>query len=186
MAGVRNHDDEQGGVERGAETSDGVLLEELRLALSTCEKERKEYLDGWRRARADAVNDGARRTKLLESERSAALGRYALAMLPILDSIRGALSEFSDTVTLAGIERIHTQCVRSFAAVGVDLLDPVGETFDPHCHQALGERAVGDVAAQGTVVAVGRVGARVGEVVIRAAEVYIGVFTEDSDSGVEK
>ena len=152
--------------------------ETLKEKLRVCEKERDEYLDGWKRAKADAMNDKKRQQKLLESERNAALMRYATAMLPILDSLRVALSESSDSDFRSGIERVHTQCIQSFNTVGIEILDPIGQKFDPHRHQAVGEREVSDAEQGDTVVEVVRVGALSGEMVVRAAMVYTGVYKE--------
>ena len=38
-------------------------LEKAKKALRACEKERKEYLDGWKRTKADALNDKKRQKR---------------------------------------------------------------------------------------------------------------------------
>ena len=145
--------------------------------LERCEAERKEYLDGWKRAKADALNEKKRQQQFLAAEQDAALVRYATVMLPVLDSVRAALGQSSDSTSLlSGIEQIHTQYLQSLGSTGITVLDPVGEPFDPYQHEAVGERSVASPGEHERVVAVARVGAKVGDRVIRAASVYVGKY----------
>ena len=153
-------------------------LQKAKKALKLCEKERKEYLDGWKRAKADALNEKKRQRDFLQRERDTALRQCVLAVLPVLDSIRAARGQSSDDAAVhTGVQQVHIQCLQSFSAMGVDLIDTVGEPFDPHVHQSVGERTVSSKKEDNTIVEVMRVGARVGTMVIRPAMVYIGVYT---------
>ena len=142
----QNGADEDVVFEDTAEAGKGAF-EKAKKALKACEKERKEYLDGWKRAKADALNEKKRQKDFLDRERDAALMRCVLAMLPVYDSIRAALTQSSgdgEKTAEMGIEQVHTQCVRSFSDLGVVMIDAVGEPFDPLRHQSVGERAVTD------------------------------------------
>ena len=159
-------------------------LEKAKKALKVCEKERKEYLDGWKRAKADALNEKKRQKDFLERERGVVLAKCALTMLPVYDSIRAALGQ-SDGATKtgdSGIDILHTQCLRSFADLGIAIIAAVGESFDPLRHQSVGEREVSNKKDDNTVVEVMRVGAVIGDVVIRPAMVCVGIYQK----GVEK
>ena len=165
----------------------GNAIDKAKKALKLCEKERKEYLDGWKRAKADALNEKKRQRDFLERERSSQLMRCVTSMLPVFDSIRTALEKKSDrAVAQTGIGQIHTQCIRSFTDLGITIIDSVGETFDPHQHQSVGEQQVTEKKKDNTVVEVVRVGVRTQEVVIRPAMVRIGVYTADVDNSVDK
>ena len=153
-----------------------MALKKVKEALKNCEKEKKEYLNGWKRAKADAANEKKRQNMLLETEQKAALGRYAMAMLPVLDAIRIAISGTKDPEIVSGIKQIETQCMKSFSEIGVEILDPAGEPFNPHEHQAVGERAAEDKKENETVVEVARVGAKTEGGVLRAAMVYVGKY----------
>lgn len=160
--------------------SENSALQKIKKALKACEKEKKEYLDGWKRAKADALNEKKRQQDFLEREQNTALMKCMLAMLPVLDSVRAALAQSSDDSTVqTGIEQIHTQCLQSFSGMGVALVDTVGESFDPHKHQSVGERNVLSEKEDNTVIEVMRVGACAGDVIIRPAMVYIGVYKKD-------
>ena len=151
----------------------------LTQVLRTCETERDAYLEGWKRAKADALNEKKRQQQLLSTERSAALARYAELMLPVLDSVRAARGQSSDAAGLAsGVEMIHTQYLQSLSAVGAVVLDPLGEIFDPHQHEAIGERKTKKKDEHGRVLEVVRVGLKAGDRLVRAATVYIGKYAD--------
>ena len=102
-------------------------------------------------------------------------------MLPILDSVRAAMSQKPDDANIVqmGIEQIHTQCLRSFTDLGVTLIDTVGEPFDPFRHQSVGEVAATNKKDDNTIAEIMRVGAMIGESVIRPAMVSVGVYKKD-------
>ena len=161
-------------------------VEKAKKALKACEKERKGYLDGWKRAKADALNEKKRQKDFLERERNTTLAKCILTILPIYDSVRAALEQEKSsnvaTKTLrSGVEQIHTQCLRSFADLGVAVIDTIGESFDPHRHQSIGEQEVTDKKQGNTVVKVALIGASVGKIIIRPAMVRVGVYTADVD-----
>lgn len=159
------------------------IAEKAKKALKACEKERKEYLDGWKRAKADALNEKKRQKDFLERERSGQLAKCVASMLPVLDSIRTALEKTPDHSTDdIGIKHIYTQCLRSFSDLGVTIIDSVGEVFDPHQHQSVGEEQIPEKKKDNTVIEVVRVGAHTKGVVIRPAMVKVGVYTADVDN----
>ena len=132
-------------------------------------------MDGWKRAKADALNEKKRQAKLLQGEQDAALGRYVSAMLPILDAIHSAMSQAKGEMA-SGIQQIQAQCLKSFSDIEIEILNPTGETFNPHEHQSVGERTSANKKEDNTVVEVARVGAKHKNTVIRAAMVYVGKY----------
>ena len=60
-------------------------------AMEKCEAERKEYLEGWQRARADYSNYKKDETRRLEDAMRVLVSRLTLEMLPVLDSFDFAL-----------------------------------------------------------------------------------------------
>ena len=179
MVGKEKKDKENKAIDAKGDAKN--TLKNLENALKLCEKERDEYLDGWKRSKADAVNEKKRQQKLLAHEQLAALGRYALAILPVLDSARAARAHSLETSTESGIEQIHAQCVQSFTALGIEIVDPLGMPFDPHKHQAVSEKTVHNKKEHDTVIEVIRVGAGVDTSVIRAALVCVGKYEEKVD-----
>ena len=155
-------------------------VKKLQASLKSCEKEKKEYLDGWKRAKADAVNEKHRYQERISLERIVALETHVSALLPVFDSVLSALqgeNDSADTVRV-GIAQLHSQFLQAFTTLGVTILNPKGEAFDPHTQQAVGQRMVEDAEQVDVVLEVARVGASVEDRVIRPAMVYVGVLKE--------
>lgn len=78
---------------------------------------------------------------------------------------------------VAGVEMTNRELLNVFERYGITRLDPVGEKFDPHYHQAMFEVPTnGD--APGTVVQVMQAGFKIGERVLRPALVGIAKAAE--------
>lgn len=141
--------------------------------LAECEKLRDEYLDGWKRAKADLVN-----YKKEEMERFAAVvkfGNEALVkeLLIILDSFDLGIAALEDTNPAKhGMRLIESQLLEILKRQGVERITASpGEQFDPSKHEAVGE--VPSESPPGAIVEeVGR-GYVVSGKVIRASRVII-------------
>ena len=93
-------------------------IKSLREKLKACEAEKKEYLDGWQRAKADTINS----KKEWEASRSGLmnLGSEAVVedLLPVLDSFEMAFKnkekwEAVDENWRTGVEYIYNQLIES-------------------------------------------------------------------------
>jgi molecular chaperone GrpE len=162
-------------------------LKKMREKLAHCEVEKKQILEDAHRARADFLN--AR--KRLDEERARDKVRYrkqhAMELLPLCDSFQMAMSdteawEKADKAWRTGIEGINTQLMRLLDSYGVKALDPQGEHFNPHKHEAIGTEIVTDKKLQDTVVSVVQRGYEMttGDTteIIRPARVTTGVMNE--------
>lgn len=119
--------------------------EELEAALAECEKARDEYLDGWKRAKADFAN-----YQKDEAVRAAALAKFAnevvLAdLLHVLDSFDLGLATVDEKdPARKGMELIRGQLEEAMRRHGVERVKvKPGEQFDPARHEAVGEAASG-------------------------------------------
>lgn len=97
----------------------------------------EEYLNGWKRERADFLN-----YKKDEMERIGQLVKYAnegliLKIIPILDNLCLAAQHISDP----GIAQIQKQLEDFLAKEGIEPIKTVGEKFDPNLMEAVGETA---------------------------------------------
>ena len=151
-------------------------LKKLKLELERVKAERQEYLNGWQRSKADAIND--RKEYLAQAERAGTRARDALVeqLIPALDSFDlAAGSEQWATIDdgfRTGMEHVRNIIVEALASAGVDRYGKVGETFSPHMHEAIEERD--DMAGEsGTVARILRYGYKSGERIIRPAQVVI-------------
>lgn len=142
--------------------------------LYECEKLCKEYLDGWKRTKADVENEKKQNNKRIESESMLIKRNFSKELLPVFDSIQLALSQGSEDKTLIfGVEKIKSQYMKLFLYFGVEILEPLGEKFDPHQHEAVGGKEV-EEEKDNTVVKVIRVGAKIQSTIVRPAMVYVG------------
>lgn len=155
--------------DKGAE-----LVKKLRTKLKKCEQEKKEYLDGWQRQKADALNAQKQHANSLTQARSRGAHDFLHGLLPALDSfdiaLKGEAWESVDEVWRKGIEHVHVQLLDSLKSEGISVYGVVGDVFDPNIHEAIGHEDGGE---SGTVARVERRGYRAGDVVIRAAQVVV-------------
>lgn len=117
--------------------------------------ERDEYLNGWKRAKADYVNfknEQDKRGKDLASFASLAL---IAQCLPVLDHFRNAFrelpGELASSEWVRGIEHIARQLKDIFKNMGVEeYTDLVGKPFDAERHQAVGREFI-ETADEGSI-----------------------------------
>ena len=117
--------------------------EELEKQIEECKKASEEYLNGWKRERADFLN-----YKKDEMERISDLAKYAneeiiLKIIPILDNIYLAEShvpeELKNNNWIDGFLQIKKQLSDFLAKEGISPLDSIGKEFDPNTMEAVGE-----------------------------------------------
>ena len=148
----------------------------------TTDNREQEYLDGWKRAKADYEN----LLKEVTNERLQ-MGAFALAkvveeFLPVYDHLKMAMKAApageaeTDTAVLKnwrdGITHIASEFAEVLKRLGVQEIIAAGEKFDPAIHETVGESAAGGVEA-GTVIRELESGYRVNNRVIKPAKVII-------------
>ena len=162
-------------------------LKALRDKLAKCDEEKRQLLEDSQRARADFLNAKRR----LEEERARDKVRHqkqhVLELLPLCDSFQMAMAdtevwEKADKAWRTGMEGIHTQLMSLLEKYHVKPLDPKGETFDPHKHEAVGMETVDDESLKDKVVSVVQKGYEIrhGDTteVVRPARVTTGIIKE--------
>ena len=153
------------------EDQGAAALKKLRERLKTCEKEKKEYLDGWQRAQADMANIRAQHATALSESKKRALHEFVTTLLPVLDSFSLALKEdSSDAKWKAGIEQVHTQLLGLLEKENIVPHGATGDSFDPALHEAIAHSEGGE---SDTIAEVARVGYTIDGHVIRPAQVVI-------------
>lgn len=173
---VTFEDESDSDMKRGATADATAKIAKLKAELAEVKEQRQEYLDGWQRCKADTVN--ARKEALASAERSAqrALENFIEELLPAIDGFDMAAASESwgtvDEVWRTGIGHIHNQLLEVLGSHGVTRFGKVGEHFSPHLHEAVQE--VDGVAGEpGSIVRVLRSGYRMGERIIRPAQVIV-------------
>ena len=99
-----------------------------------------EHHDAWLRAKAETENVRRRAQEDIAKAHKFSIERFAGELLAVRDSLEAALASEKQTVEdlRAGVELTSKQLSSAFEKSGVYEINPVGEKFDPHRHQAIG------------------------------------------------
>lgn len=111
---------------------------DLKEKLELCEKERDEYLNGWRRTKADFTNFKQEEIQRLEEVVKYGNVDIMKDMISVLLSFDLALQSLEDAKSKEGIERIRNQLIEILKRRGLQKIKVViGDKFNPQFHEAL-------------------------------------------------
>ncbi len=132
-----------------------------------------EHHDAWLRAKAEADNVRKRARGEIAAAHKFALESFASELLAVKDSLEAALAFENASVDSmrSGAELTLKQLSGVFERFNLTEIDPAGEKFDPHRHQAVS--AVEADAEPNTVVQVLQKGYLLHDRVIRPALVLV-------------
>lgn len=160
------------------EENPALALKRLREKLRICEAEKKEYLDGWQRMRADFANarkgEETRRGEMIQFALEGLVGDF----LPILDSFSMAFAnkeawEKVDANWRKGVEYIYAQLFSILEARGLAEVGKAGEVMDPREHIAIETVPTDDTSKDHTISEVVQKGYRMHSKIIRPARVKV-------------
>lgn len=146
-------------------------IKKIRNDLKQCAEEKKEYLDGWQRAKADFIN-----YKKEEGMRMEDMARFITIgmvrdILPALDSFDLALRNNQQN-NERGILLVLLQLLDILKKQGLEEIETkAGGSFNPEIHESIGE--VESEAAHGTIAEEVQKGYRMQGRVIRPARVRL-------------
>ena len=145
-------------------------LEQL---LKQAELQAEEHRDAWLRAKADAENIRKRAQIDITNAHKYAVENFAVELLAVIDSLEAALAVENATVEnfKSGMELTRKQLATAFEKFNIKLIDPQGEKFDPHLHQAIS--TVESDLPPNTVVQVMQKGYVLNDRVVRPALVIV-------------
>ncbi|HET9113263.1 MAG TPA: nucleotide exchange factor GrpE [Burkholderiales bacterium] len=142
-------------------------------ALKQAELLAQEHHDAWLRAKAEADNIRKRAQLDIANAHKFAIENFATELLAVKDSLEAALN--SDAPSMenlkSGVELTLKQLSSAFEKSRIDEINPAGEKFDPHKHQAIS--MIESDAESNTVVAVLQKGYQLHDRVIRPALVTV-------------
>lgn len=156
-----------GAADTGSPTSE--LEERLRKAELAAE----EHHDAWLRARAETDNVRKRSQTEIANAHKFAVESFATDLLPVKDSLEAALASEgarADAIR-SGVELTLRQLKSVFEKFNLTEIDPAGQKFDPHRHQAIS--MVESDADPNTVVQVLQKGYLLHDRVVRPALVTV-------------
>jgi molecular chaperone GrpE len=122
-------------------------------ALAAAKKEAAENHDRYLRAAADLDNFRRRTVREKDELRLFAASRLLEDLLPALDNLALGLDAAhqpkADLKTLVGgVELVQQQLKAALAAHGLKEINPLGEAFDPHQHEAISHLPSAEVKAE--------------------------------------
>jgi molecular chaperone GrpE len=142
-------------------------------ALKKAERAAQEHHEAWLRAKAEADNIRKRAQTEIANAHKFALENFASELLAVRDSLEAALASEHATVEgmKAGVELTLKQLATVFDRFHIAEVNPLGQKFDPHRHQAISMQESG--AESNTVIQVLQKGYLLHERVIRPALVVV-------------
>lgn len=147
-------------------------------ALKAAELAATEHHDAWLRAKAETENMRRRAQTDVDNARKFAVENFANEMLAVKDSLEAALMVDTPSVENMkdGVDLTLKQLNSVFNKFSLAEINPMGEKFDPHQHQAIGMLDSDQPA--NTVVNVLQKGYRLHERTIRPALVMVAKARE--------
>ncbi len=151
-------------------------IKKLREELKETKAKRDEYLAGWQREKADAVN--ARKEAALQNDRAHGRGKESVFedIIPVLDSFDMAAGSEAwaaiDDSWRSGMDQIRNQLLGVLSRHGIERFGKVGEMVD-HARDEIAQEMDHVAGESGEIVRILRYGYRRGERVIRAAQVIV-------------
>lgn len=158
--------------------------------LAAAREEAVMWRDRAQRSAAEFDNYRKRMQREQADLLSRAAERVVSEVLPALDNLERALVHVQEggdaTQLLQGVQMTHGQILDVLTKEGVEVIDPMGQPFDPMQHQAVGQHEDPSVPDH-TVTAVYLKGYRMGGRVVRPASVVVAtggpIVSADTDEG---
>lgn len=149
------------------------VMPSLEALLKQAELAAQEHHDAWLRARAEADNIRKRAQADIANAHKYAIENFSSALLAVKDSLEAALATASVTIDSlkSGVELTLKLLNAVFEKFNLTEIDPAGQKFDPHRHQAIS--MVDSAAEPNTVVQVLQKGYLLNDRVIRPAMVMV-------------
>ncbi|GAB5491537.1 MAG: nucleotide exchange factor GrpE [Phototrophicaceae bacterium] len=151
-------------------------IDDLKATVVKLRGEVDTNLDGWQRSRAE-FNNYRRRTQqqLSDSKQQGAIDALT-KILPVIDDFERAFTNIPDDLAehpwVTGTSLILKNIQKVMDEFNIEVLDPVGEEFDPNMHEAIGMDNSSDYES-GIVTTTLQKGYKAGDKVLRPALVRV-------------
>ena len=171
----------EGEIETAAE-ADAVLagdsdVETLAAELEAARADAEKYRDQAVRAAAEMENIRKRSQRDVEAAKKFAIEKFATELLGVRDSLELGLKAAEDNAgdfdkLKEGMDMTHRMLASSMEKVGIEAINPEGETFNPEFHEAVSTQPTDELPAN-SVAAVMQKGYTLNGRVLRAAMVTV-------------
>jgi molecular chaperone GrpE len=168
-------DRKEAAAEPGASPAGGDELAQMRAALAAAQAKAEENHELYLRARAETENLRRRAQEDVAKAHKFGIESFAEALVPVWDSLEKALHTGSSSpeVLREGVEITLRQLRSAFERGRLTEINPVGEKFDPHRHQAISAVPGDGTLAPNHVVSVLQKGWLISDRVLRPALVTV-------------
>lgn len=142
--------------------------------LDKCKKEREEYLDGWKRAKADLINYKKEETTRLEQFAKYVNEDFISEMITVLDNFDLSLAALEKSGPVEkGIYMIKNQIFDLLKKRGLEKIEvKIGDKFDPSVAEAVVEIKSSEVKS-GAIAEIIETGYKLHNKIIRPARVKV-------------
>ena len=166
---------ETGRAAEAAETGHTEVISEATAEerIGVLEAELGQVKDQYLRSKAEMENLRRRHLEELENAKKYAIGKFAAELLSVKDSLEMALADQSGQFDALkfGVDLTLKQLASAFEKGQIVEINPLGETLDPHKHQAISSEQ--SDAEANTVVRVMQKGYLVADRLLRPAMVVV-------------
>ena len=137
--------------EQAAEATVMPSLEDL---LKAAELKAAEHHDAWLRAKAEGENIRRRAQEDIAKAGKFAVEKFSGELLAVKDSLEAALASDNQSAEhlKEGVELTLRQLVAAFEKSGLAEINPLGQKFDPHQHQAISQIEAPDEKTEANIV----------------------------------
>ncbi len=156
-----------------AEHAAPEVMPSMEEMLKQAELKAQEHHDAWLRAKAEGENIRRRAQEDISKAQKFAVERFSNEMLAVMDSLQAGLAVETASVESfkSGMELTLKQLSSVFEKFHIKEINPAGEKFDAHKHQAIG--MVESEQEANTVVTVMQRGYTLNDRVLRPALVMV-------------
>lgn len=118
-------------------------LEEFKVKLEQCKKEKDEFIDIAKRLKADFANFKKEQEKVVGAVIQLAAKEVVSRLLPVMDSLELASKNIPKDLDrngwVEGVKNITQQLAATLKEIGVVEVPTVGQEFDPERHEAVAQ-----------------------------------------------
>ena len=159
--------------EQSGQAPQAEIMPSMEEMLKQAELKAQEHYDAWMYAKAEAENIRRRAQDDVSKAHKFAVERFSNEMLAVMDSLQAGLAVETATVESfkSGMELTLKQLTSVFEKFNIKEINPSGEKFDAHKHQAIGMLESEQEA--NTVVSVMQKGYQLHDRVLRPALVMV-------------
>lgn len=165
--------------EEYVEGDESTIEKTLRQKLVECRKDKQEYLLGWQRCKADAINIKQQQETMSRNIIQFATEDLILSLIPILDTFGHAL-QGKDALDpyVQGFGHVQTKLLSILSQQGLMAISDTGALFDVSRHEAVESVLVAQEKDNNKIIETVENGYMLQGKVIKPAKVKIGEYKE--------